>query len=214
MTGGSITEKGSAVDLGETPTGSIGGSMHGATGGSVSGISAMAAVANSDGGLMLPFDMDVPVAYSMGSAGIAAGIPTATVNDLVSPGAVSAVGASEDKDKIDRDAIDAAAIMDSIETDRIPCPRLCGATFSFGVGGLAGMYSRICTPLSCELPDTKSHSLCLLFFFCSFQQWQRPKDVALVGTKRSYSIGCCTRFDRRTFSERPQKDYRWLCRRS
>lgn len=214
MTGGSITDKGSAVDLGETPTGSIGGSMHGAAGGSVSGIPAVAAAANSDGGLMLPFDMDVPVAYSMASAGIAVGIPTATVNDLVSPGTVSAVGAAEDKEKIDRDAINAAAIMDSIETDRIPCPRLCGATFSFGVGGLAGTYSRLCIPFSCELPDTNAHSPCLLFSLCSLQQWQCPKDVALVGTKRSYSIGCCTRFDRRTFCERPQKDYRWLCRRS
>ena len=32
-----------------------------------------------------------------------------------------------------------SVVMDQIETDRIPCPRLCGAMFSSGVGGLAGM---------------------------------------------------------------------------
>lgn len=36
---------------------------------------------------------------------------------------------------------DAIALMDKIEIDRIPCPRLCGATFGPGVGRLAGKYS-------------------------------------------------------------------------
>ena len=123
-------DRGSGVDLRETPTSSLAGSMHG-------GVAGTLAASTVDGGMM-PFDMDVPVAYSMASAGIASGIPNAAMSDLASPSAISAVGSTDEGDQIDRDAIDAAAIMDSIETDRIPCPRLCGATFSFGVGGLAG----------------------------------------------------------------------------
>jgi len=135
------TEKASTVDLRETPNGSIGGSIHG-----IGGISAgVLSSANVDGGMM-PFDMehmDVPVAYSMTNAGIAGGIPNAaTINDLASPSAISAGGSGEDKDQIDRDAVNAAAIMENIDQSRIPCPRLCGATFSSGVGGLAGEYLR------------------------------------------------------------------------
>ena len=34
----------------------------------------------------------------------------------------------------------ATKLMANIEKDRIPCPRLCGATFSCGVGGIASEY--------------------------------------------------------------------------
>jgi hypothetical protein len=99
---------------------------------------------------MMPFDMDIPVAYSMTNAGITGGIPNAIAarNELVSPGVVPTGGSGEDKDQIDRRAIEAAAIMKNIDTDRIPCPRLCGATFSFGVGGLAGKSTFISSGLA------------------------------------------------------------------
>ena len=124
----------------ETPNGSRhGGSMHGQTATSnVAATTGFSAVV--DGGMMPPFDMDIPVAYSMTAAGITGGMKNAVAarNELVSPGAVPAVEPGEDKDEIDRRAIEAATIMENIDTDRIPCPRLCGATFSSGVGGLAG----------------------------------------------------------------------------
>jgi hypothetical protein len=34
----------------------------------------------------------------------------------------------------------ATKVMANIETDRIPCPRLCGASFSSGVGGISSKY--------------------------------------------------------------------------
>jgi hypothetical protein len=44
----------------------------------------------------------------------------------------------------------ATKVMANIETDRIPCPRLCGASFSIGVGGLASKYCKFCSP-SCSI---------------------------------------------------------------
>lgn len=120
---GTSNEKGSAVDLKELTSGSIGSSMHRNT-------SLLPTSTILDEGVM-PFNMDVPVAYSMANAGI---IATVGMNEMVSPNAGSS---ADEKDQLDRDVIDAAIIMDSIETDRMPCPRLCGATFSSGVGGLA-----------------------------------------------------------------------------
>ena len=75
----------------------------------------------------MPFAMDVPIAHSS--------MPIVP-NDRIPP-IDSYVAANTIKS--DREVRDAVALMDSIETDRIPCPRLCGAVFSSGVGGIAGM---------------------------------------------------------------------------
>lgn len=116
-----------------------------------------------DSGMMPPFEMDIPVAYSMTASGITGGMQNAVAarNELVSPGTVPAGEPGEDKDQIDRHAIEAAAIMENIDTDRIPCPRLCGATFSFGVGGLAGENTGI-NPF-----ETREIVCRLLFFLCT-----------------------------------------------
>ena len=56
----------------------------------------------------------------------------------------------------DQDALrDATKIMANIEKDRIPCPRLCGASFSFGVGGITSKY---------YLYDLFSSCWCILHF--------------------------------------------------
>jgi len=88
---------------------------------------------------LMPFDMDVPVAYSMASPGVA-GLPSSGINELVSPSALSAMSSIDDNDQADNVVRDTAAFMERIETERIPCPRLCGATFSSGVGGMAGTF--------------------------------------------------------------------------
>jgi hypothetical protein len=62
--------------------------------------------------------------------------PIAGLNDLVSPPTV--VGANVETNLADFNTRNAAVLMAQIETDRIPCPRLCGASFSPGVGGMAG----------------------------------------------------------------------------
>jgi hypothetical protein len=93
---------------------------------------------NPDEGSM-PFDFDVdvlPVAYSNPAAGVA-GIS----NELGSANKISAINSAEEKSsEITRSAV---VLMESIETDQIPCPRICGAMFSSGVGGFVGMLELI-----------------------------------------------------------------------
>jgi hypothetical protein len=92
-----------------------------------------------DGGM--PFDMEIPVAYSIASGGIT-GVQLGGVNELTSKN-VPPIGAnhSEDTDQTGADARAAAALMENIDADRIPCPRLCGATFGPGVGGLVTFHN-------------------------------------------------------------------------
>ena len=128
------------------------------------------AVAAVEGGSM-PFDMDVP-AYSLANAGIA-GLPNVGLGDLISPSAVSAIGSAEDIEQADNDARDAAALMEHIETDRIPCPRLCGATFSPGVGGFAGTFCIGChvdLTQSVDILNGNAHFLASVCF-SSISQW-------------------------------------------
>ena len=49
----------------------------------------------------------------------------------------SGMGAVEEGDQVAVDVTGASTIMENIETERIPCPRLCGASFGPGNGGLA-----------------------------------------------------------------------------
>lgn len=88
----------------------------------------------------MPFEMDVHMAYHFSNAG-AAGFANVGMIELISPATIiSAIGSTEENDQAENDAREAAALMARIETDRMPCPRLCGATFSPGVGGLAGKF--------------------------------------------------------------------------
>lgn len=97
------------------------------------------------GGGPMQFDMDVivPMGYGVSNA-VAPGITG--INDIGSsnnPFGNTGGGTISDSIEVQQDAAekhirDAAALMGNIETDRIPCPRLCGATFSPGAGGLAG----------------------------------------------------------------------------
>jgi hypothetical protein len=92
-----------------------------------------------DGGM--PFELDVPVAYTMTSGGIA-GVQLGVVNEAISNN-VTPIGTSrsEGTDQTGADARAAAVLMENIDADRIPCPRLCGATFGPGVGGLVTFHN-------------------------------------------------------------------------
>jgi hypothetical protein len=79
-------------------------------------------------GSLMPFDMDSPVAFSV--AGISGAV--GGTNDAL---AVE-VAAADESERAVEVAREAALRMSQIEKDRIPCPRLCGATFSPGAGGL------------------------------------------------------------------------------
>lgn len=145
----------------ETPNVSRVGSMHGEA--ATNNMAATTGFSNGlDGGMMPHFN--IPVAYSMTAAGIAGGIQNtvAARNELVSPGTLPAGDSGEENEQIDRHAMAAAAIMENIDTDRIPCPRLCGATFSFGVGGLAGENTRIDS-----LETRERYFVCARFSPCS-----------------------------------------------
>jgi hypothetical protein len=89
---------------------------------------------NADEGPM-PLDIDVdvlPVAYSNPAAGV-----TGISNELGPGSALSAINSAEEMGlEVTRSAVE---LMESIETDQIPCPRICGAMFSSGVGGFVGM---------------------------------------------------------------------------
>ena len=87
-------------------------------------------------GSTLQFDMDSPVyAKKVGLLGVQTGVGL--------PSNVVAVQPSVDDNEKKRsgDKADTIARMKSIETDRIPCPRLCGASFGPGVGGLAVFHN-------------------------------------------------------------------------
>lgn len=73
----------------------------------------------------MPFDMDVPVAYSIASTDV----QQLRRGEITSPTGTTVVAGAQD-------GIDEAPVRLNIDARRIPCPRLCGATFATG-GGLA-----------------------------------------------------------------------------
>jgi hypothetical protein len=87
----------------------------------------------------MPFDMDIPLQFSAASIGIP-GLSAIGKGDSISPTTLPALGSMDEGDAMDPAAIarDASLLMSSIDTNQLPCPRLCGAVFSPGVGGLAG----------------------------------------------------------------------------
>ena len=91
---------------------------------------------NSDGGML--FEMDVP-AVAYGTAERIPGMQAKPI-DLSSPQAVATAAMVEETTNAAAHVRDVAAMaerMDNIETERIPCPRICSAVFGPGIGGLA-----------------------------------------------------------------------------
>jgi hypothetical protein len=87
----------------------------------------------TDTGGFMPFDMDVPVqpAYGTVNTGNVGGLHIGMSD--IAPNPMINVSVDDTRDFKGRDA---TAMMENIETDRIPCPRLCGATFGIGNGAL------------------------------------------------------------------------------
>jgi hypothetical protein len=56
------------------------------------------------------------------------------------------IEANVDSDTTDMNTAlrNATKVIENIDGDRIPCPRMCGASFSFGVGGIAGKDCIFC----------------------------------------------------------------------
>lgn len=90
-----------------------------------------------EAGMML-FDMDVPVAYGSVTAGntsnLQIGITDISTGAVVSTNSMG--GVVEEGETVTADPLQKTSIMESIETERVPCPRLCGAVFGKGNGGL------------------------------------------------------------------------------
>jgi hypothetical protein len=95
---------------------------------------ASSVVFNEIAGSGMPFDMDISLQLSAASVGLTgqAGV------GKVSPTTLSAFGSMDESDQVESIAKSASMVMSMIDTDRIPCPRLCGAVFSPAVGGFVG----------------------------------------------------------------------------
>ena len=85
-------------------------------------------------GTATQFDIDVPVAY--GSAAVGSGVNSMDVAEVGS----SAIGASivllANEDEAIDITLQSSEVMDRINKERVPCPRLCGGSFSSGIGGI------------------------------------------------------------------------------
>ncbi len=64
----------------------------------------------------------------------ASAITVGAVND-------STASAAEEEEKAEAIRFETVELMKNIDTDRIPCPRLCGVTFGPGVGGLSVFHN-------------------------------------------------------------------------
>ena len=87
-------------------------------------------------GGFLPFDMDVPVpvAYNSVTTGNLGGMSGIQIGmtDMTPLSAI--INTSEDGEEIS--ALNSTSIMENIDKERVPCPRLCGAVFGSGNGRL------------------------------------------------------------------------------
>ena len=89
-----------------------------------------------DNGL-LPFDMDIPFVYNIGSGNIvASALQGANTGGVMGPERMASPTTTSG-------ALDAESTLveRNIDKSRIPCPRLCGAVFSPGVGGLSVFHN-------------------------------------------------------------------------
>jgi hypothetical protein len=78
----------------------------------------------------MPFDMDVPVQPAYGTVNTANMGLQMGLSEMISSGMASGTGSADTKIKI-RD----------VDADRIPCPRLCGASFGTGSGVLVTFHN-------------------------------------------------------------------------
>jgi len=83
-----------------------------------------------DDGTSTQFDMDVPVAYG-------APIPGQGVNgmDVAAPASPPVVLLSKGDEAIEI-GLQRRSMTEQIDKDKVPCPRLCGGSFSPGIGGI------------------------------------------------------------------------------
>ncbi len=89
-------------------------------------------------GSVMPFDMDVPVAYGSVTVGNTSSLQIG-MTDIATGAIVSTTsmgGIVEEGNPMSGEPLQKISIMQSIETERVPCPRLCGAVFGRGNGGL------------------------------------------------------------------------------
>jgi hypothetical protein len=105
------------------------------------------------------FDIDIPVAVG-GSNDRAADMATITGEHNSS---------TMESVPSDVAAVDRKALMESIQTDKIPCPRLCSATFCFGTGNIVGAL----LPLWIRQPLDQCSPFLALLPFDSIQQRRR-----------------------------------------
>ncbi|KAL3918200.1 MAG: hypothetical protein SGILL_004350 [Bacillariaceae sp.] len=89
----------------------------------------------TDIGGFMPFDMDVPVQPAYGTVNTRTGSVGGLQMGISEISSSAMVSASVD-DAGEAKVRDTTSMMENIETDRIPCPRLCGATFGVGNGRL------------------------------------------------------------------------------
>ena len=91
----------------------------------------------------MPFDMDVPVAYGSVTAGNASSLQIGMTD--IATGAIGSAntlgGIIEEGDPTSIDPMQKTSVMQNIETERVPCPRLCGAVFGRGNGGLVTFHN-------------------------------------------------------------------------
>ncbi|CAJ1950686.1 unnamed protein product [Cylindrotheca closterium] len=83
-------------------------------------------------------DMEVPVAYGSVSANKGMAMTDIASGTVVSTGGLRVVSESENATV---DVREATPILENIESGRVPCPPLCGASFGFGHGGLVMFHN-------------------------------------------------------------------------
>ena len=83
-------------------------------------------------------DMEVPVAYGSVSANQEMAITDIASGTVVTTGGLSVV---DEEENANVDVREATPILENIESGRVPCPPLCGASFGFGHGGLVMFHN-------------------------------------------------------------------------
>lgn len=91
----------------------------------------------SEGGL-IPFDVEVPVAYGSVSSNHQVAMTDINSGTVTSAGGMGVV---EEDEPVTSGVRKATSILENIESERVPCPPLCGATFGFGNGGLVMFHN-------------------------------------------------------------------------
>ena len=99
-------------------------------------------IRRSEGGLM-PFDMDVPVSYGSVTTGTVTSLQIG-MTDMSTGAFVTSAGKGgivEEGLPVSIDPSKKGTNVDTFETERVPCPRLCGAVFGRANGGLVTFHN-------------------------------------------------------------------------